>query len=258
MLPLVPASARSLSVTDLGRVRLQLGLPEVVREQRSAAERADFWQRAGREAPLLTGGLLRPVDARLAAEYGFSQDDVQWEARFDGPDGPGWVLSFRLGIDMAAVQRAVTDRVGPLAGAEVVAEDSLVVLGATADGGSSWAADPSLTGLVGTPAEATYVERGCVEPATGVDTSRLEPLEAWSVALHGELATARLGEGRSDAFERMRLSETWEAGRPSFSDALRGGVADPGTGRVGYRVVDPGTAAELVLDRTLPFAACAS
>lgn len=256
VLPLVPASATSLSMTDLDRVRLQLGLPDLS-GQSSPAQRAAFWSRAERQAPLLTPGLLRPVDARLSRDYGFTQDDVLWEARFDGPDGPGWVLSFRLGLDMAAVQRAVADGVGPLAGAEVRAQDSLVVRGASADGSDSWAADPEVASVVGFPAEATYVERGCVEPPAGVDTGGLDELAAWSVALQGGLATARLGELRSDAFDRLRLGETWPARGASFTDGFRDGVADPSTGRIGYQLTDPVVAADLVRRRTVPVAACA-
>ncbi|MDN4161183.1 hypothetical protein [Nocardioides abyssi] len=257
-LPLVPASATSLSVTDLERVRLQLGVPDLT-GQAPATERDGFWARAERRAPLLTPGLLRPVDERLAAEYGFTQDDVRWEARFDGPDGAGWVLSFRLGIDMAVVQRAVRDRVGVLAGAEVRPEDSLVVSGAAPDATRSWAAEPALLDLVGSPAEATYVERGCVEAPAGVDTARVDEIEAWSIALQGGLATAWLGPLRSDAFERLRLGETWPEDGPgrAFSDGFRDGVADPSTGRVGYRLVDPVAGAALVRDRVAPYAACA-
>lgn len=256
VLPLVPASATSLSVTDLGRIRLQFGLTDLD-GQAAAAERAAFWTRAERQAPLLADGLLRPVDQRLSGEYGFTQDDVVWEARFRGPDGPGWVLSFRLGVDLAAVRRAVRDGVGRLAGAEVRAEDNLVSVGAAPDGAQSWAATHELTALVGPPAEATYVERGCVQPPPGVDTSRVDELTAWSVALHGDLATARLGDARADAFLRMRLGERWPVGDPAFSDGFRNGVADPSSGRVGYQLVDPPVAADLVRSRTLPFAACA-
>ncbi len=256
VLPLVPASATSLSVTDLERVRLQLGVAALT-GQAPPAERARFWARAERQAPLLTPGLLRPVEERLSRDYGFTQDDVRWEARFDGPDGAGWVLSFRLGIDMAVVQRAVRDRVGILAGAEVRAEDSLVVSGAVDDGTESWAAEPALAALVGSPADATYVERGCVEAPAGVDTAGLDELEGWSMALQGGLATARLGERRSDAFARLRLGETWPARGTAFTDGFRDGVADPSTGRVGYRLVDPVVGASLVRDRVAPFAACA-
>lgn len=256
VMALVPSSATSLTVTDLERIRLQLGVPDLTGGSPDA-ERADFWARAGRTAPLLTDGLLRPADARLARDYGFTQDDVRWEARFDGPDGSGWVLSFRLGVDMTAVERAVRDRVGALAGAEVRAADRLVVVGTTDDATQSWAADPAVAALAGSPADATYVERGCVEPPAGVDTGRLDALEAWSVALQGELATARLGELRVDAFDRMRLGETWPGNRPAFSDGFRRGVADPSSGRVGYQVVDPVVAATLVRERVMPFAACA-
>lgn len=258
VMALVPASATSLSVTDLTRVRLQLGVPDLT-GQAGAEARARFWERAEREAPLLTEGLLRPVDARLAADYGFTQDDVRWEGRWTGPDGDGWVLSFRLGLDMASVRRAVEDGVGPLKGAEVRAADSLVVVGAADDGMQSWAAEPALRSLGDFPADATYVERGCVEAPSGVDTGRLDPLEAWAIGLQGGLATARLGELRSDSFERLRLGETWPArgGAGAFSDGFRAGVADPSTGRVGYRLVDPVVAARLVQARVAPYAACA-
>ena len=67
------------------------------------------------------------------------------------------------------------------------------------------------------------------------------------------LVTARLGEGRHDLFTRMRLA----AAQPDFASVYDGGVADPRTGRIGYLMTDPATAAKLALERKLPFATCA-
>lgn len=80
----------------------------------------------------------------------------------------------------------------------------------------------------------------------------LEPLESFAIGFEGELATARLGPGRLDLFVRMRYA----LAEATFADGFFGGVADPSTGRVGYRMTDPAAAAELALRRTLPFAAC--
>ena len=252
VLPLVPEAATALSVTDFELVRLQLGASELTSKS-PQAERDTFWRRAEAEAPLLTGGLLRPAEARLAEDYGFTQDDVDWEAHFFDEQGIelGWVLSIRLIVDMAAVQRALDDGVGPLAGGEVVADQHLVVLGTAAEGEASWASDPLLPALVGMPADATYAARGCVPLESA--PAGLDQLDAYSVAFEGALATARLGAGRADLFERLGLGDTVSA----FVTGFTGGVADPTTGRIGYEMVDAPAAAELALRGTLPFAACA-
>jgi hypothetical protein len=122
--------------------------------------------------------------------------------------------------------------------------------GTTDDGEESWAADATLRPLVGLPANATYVARGCVDVPGAVD---LDELEAYSVQLEGTLATARLGEERMDLFTRMRMGE----GVPEFEAAFDGGVADPVTGRIGYVMTDPAAAAAMALAGKLPLAACA-
>ncbi len=63
----------------------------------------------------------------------------------------------------------------------------------------------------------------------------------------------RLGTDRQDLFERIALA----ADDKDVARVLEGGVADPASGRIGYRLVDPVGAAELTLRRALPFAACA-
>lgn len=270
VLALVPDDATTLAVTDFEQVRLVLGA-SLVTGQSPTAERESFWQQAERESPLLSTGMLRPFDTRLSRDYGFTQDDVAWEATFSGPAGEGWVLAFRDDLDLAGVQRAVSDGVGPLGGAEVDTATGLVSSGTAADGESSWAADPALVDLVSpAAASATYVERECVpfEIAFGADVeddlaetpaadlAELEPLTSWSLSFGGELATVRLGAPRTDVFERMRLADTLPATEPEFGTGFTAGVADPAGGRIGYSMPDPAAAALLTRERHLPFAVC--
>jgi hypothetical protein len=232
VLSLVPSDARTLTVTD--RVEAQ-----------DAAGEADALVTLAPE--LLRSGAL--------ADYGLGSDAVSWEARFSGAAGEGWVVALRDGTDMAQVQAAVTAGVGPLAGAQVDNDRRLVTLGATDDPQQSWAADAELRDLVGEPAVTTYVDRSCSPDATlpGASGQRLEELGPWSIQFGAVLATARLGADRTDLFTRLRAS----AEDPTLTAALAGGVADPQTGRLGYRVADPAAAAELVTEGALAFTACA-
>lgn len=226
VLSLVPAEARTLTVTDRD-------------------EAAD----AGGASVVLAPELLRDAAGALA-DYGFGPDAVQWEARFTD----GWVVALRDGTDMAQVQAAVAAGVGPLQGASVDAERRLVTLGATADPQQSWAVDPDLRALVGERAVSTYVDRSCSSTATlpGADSQRLEELGPWSIEFGAVLVTARLGADRTDLFTRLRGAAQDQA----LGAALGGGVADPQTGRLGYRITDPAAAAELVRTGGLPFTAC--
>ena len=108
VLALVPDDATTLAVTDFEQVRLVLGASLLTGES-PAAERDRFWRQAEQRAPLLSTGLLRPVETRLLRDYGFTQDDVEWEASFTGPAGGGWVMSLRDDLDLAGVERAVAD-----------------------------------------------------------------------------------------------------------------------------------------------------
>ena len=119
--------------------------------------------------------------------------------------------------------------------------------------------------LVGDVAAATYVARGCVDPAAtlaGADEAdledlRLEPLGAFSVSFGAELVTARLGGARGDVFERARLAETLPGVADGFTEAYADPVADPGGGRIGFQLGDAPEAARLAQERLLPFAVCA-
>ena len=238
VLALVPHAAATLSVTDFDQVRAQYG-----------AEPGDatFWKQATAHAPLLSTDMLRGYAGRLR---GFTPDDVSWEARYagDGPGATGWVLGFGPDTDMAAVQRAVADGIGPLKGTVVDTAARLVTSQAVPDTDPRWL---DLADLVGPEAEATYVARGCLPGDTRGE--RLQPLDAYAIGFGQNLATVYLGPDREDLFVRMRLGGSV----PAFSAALTHGAADPRTGRVGYEITDPVDAAQLALRGELPFAVCA-
>ena len=250
VLALVPEDVQTVTVTDFDQVRTELGVSELS-DQSPPEEVATFWQRATTERPLLSPGMLRPADQRLATTYGFTQLAVAWEAHFYGADDreAGWVLRFRDGTDMAQVAAATKDPAGPLSGGDVNAADHLVSSGTADDPTQSWAADPGTQELVGPPANSTYVSRACVQAGTSGD---VDDLGAYSIQFEGSLVTARLGADRQDLFARMRLGES----EPSFTTVYDGGVADPLTGRIGYVMTDPATAAGLALEHRLPFATC--
>lgn len=268
VLPLVPAEATSLVVTDFDELRLVLGLGTFTTTT-PEKDRARFWRQLPRTAAL-SKGMLRPVDDQLRKRFGFGQDDVAWEATYAGPEA-GWVLAFHDDVDMAAVQRAVRAGAGPLDKADVDVARHLVTSSAPPDSDEAWGADEALAELTGQVAAATYVQRGCLDfdtvfgagmreqlAAAPADALRdLEPLDAFALALGGTVATARLGPKRSDAFDRLQLADVMPRTHPEFSLALGQGVADPSTGRLGYALAHPAAAAELTLARHLPFAVCA-
>jgi hypothetical protein len=273
VMALVPTEATVLAVTDYEELRLQLGASDLTGAS-PARDSRRFDRRAERQAVLFNAGLLRADDQLLRQQYGFTQDDVTWQAVFatpSGPSGAGFVLALREGVDLGEVERAVTDGVASLAGAEVDPDRSLVTLGATADPGASWAADPDRVALVGQRAASTYVDTSCIPyadafpggdagdlaaaPAEAVDG--LGELTMFSVTYGTELVTVRLGELRDDVFDRARLPEILPRTDPEFARGYREPVADPSGGRIGYRLGDPDVAETLARERHLPFAVCA-
>lgn len=269
VLPLVPADATSLKVTDFTQLRLTLGFGELDGTS-GAADRERFWRDLPTTAAL-SGGLLRPVDAQLRSRFGFGADDVDWEASYAGGGTTGWALAFREDMAMGEVSRAVRAGVGPLKGAVVDTTEHLVTSAAPPAGTDSWGNDPGLVALVGRPADATYVQRGCLDFASvfgaGVEdqlasgskeiVQELQPLDGFAVAFGGELATAQLGTDRDDLFERLRLAGVLPATTPDFGTAFARGVADPSTGRLGYQLARPADAVKLAVQEHLPFAVCA-
>jgi hypothetical protein len=260
-----------LTVTDFDAVRARLGVPDLTSDD-LMTDRSAFWERASREAVLLTDGLLREESSRFMLDHGFTQDDVDWEAHFTGPDGPGWVLAFRPDLDMRRVRGALGE--DALAGATVLPDQHLVVKGIADEGERVWAMDPVFADLTAPDAESTYLRSGCVLVRTALgpnatyddqaalvaqeDPTYLRPLEAFTVSFGDQVATARLGVDRIDLHARADLVDIWpNTGPIGIADAFEGlAVADPGTGRIGLRVTNPVAAADLTLTATLPFAVC--
>lgn len=269
VLALVPSAASTVMVTDFDQLRLVLGFGSLDSEG-TPKDRARFWRLVPRTATL-SAGMLRPVDDRLRADFGISQDDVAWEASYSG-DAEGWVLAFRAKTAMASVARAVEAGVGPLKGAVVDADRHLVMSAGAPASAQSWGAEPELVRLAGREAVSTYLTRGCLPfdtvfgagmqeqlaTAPAAALHALDALDAFAVALGGELATVLLGDNRSDAFDRARLAEVMPPTNPEFPLAMSRPVADPSTGRLGYTLGDPVAAAELTRAQHLPFAVCRS
>ncbi len=94
-------------------------------------------------------------------------------------------------------------------------------------------------------------------PSPAADVDRIDELGAFSVTFGGELATVRLGPERSDVFDRMLLPETLPETDPEFGLGYQRPAADPLGGRIGWNIGDPVVAAQLALEKKLPFAICA-
>lgn len=271
VLALVPASAEFVTITDFDLIRARLGVPDLTSAD-LMTDRTEFWQRAEQEAVLLTDGLLREDNSVFELDHGFTQDDVDLEVHFAGPDGAGWVLGLRPDLDLDRVRGALDE--DALAGSRLLAGSHLVVKGTASGEEPVWAQDPALAELSEDGAETTYLRKGCVPVQTALgpdatyddqaalvaaeDPTYLRPLEGFALQFGDLVATARLGPGRIDLHQRADLVDVWPAtGTPGFADGFDGSpVADPGTGRIGLRVADPVVAATLTLTELLPFAVC--
>ena len=267
VLSLVPQSADVVTVTDWDGIRVQLGQPELTSES-LVTDRSTFWEREAKEAPALAEGMLRADDSRFLLDYGFTQDDVDWEAHWDGPDGPGYALKLRDDLDLAPVRLAIRQGVGAIADGRIIEADHLVVHG-TSDV-DTWANETGWGDLVSAPAEATYLRRGCIplaealgpdatqEDVDAIDAMKVVPdldeLPGFAVAFGDHNATVRVEPGRLDDFDRLHLANSWPVS--DFSQAFKSGVADPSSGRLGYDVPNPPRAAAVTLLGELPFAVC--
>ena len=272
-LTLVPADASVVTVTDFDESRATLGVPDLTSDD-LMTDRTDYWERARRESVLLAEGMLLAESSRLLLDYGFTQDDVDWEAHFTTPTGRGWILGFRPDLDLAPVERAVTDGVAGLAGSEVDPERHLVSLGAATDGEDTWGTIEGIADLTSdAPAESTYYRAGCVPLGTALgpdadiedqeavvsrqDPTALAPLTRFAVSFADGIATARLGPDRTDLFARAELAEHFPTvGALGFGDAFAEPVVDPSTGRIGFDVSEPVAAVTATLTDLLPFAVC--
>lgn len=271
-LALVPAEATVVTLTDFDAIRARFGVPDLTSDD-LMADRSVFWERTRAEAVLFTDGLLTDEHSRFWLDHGFTEDDVDWEVRFQGPAGAGYVVSFRPGLPMQRVQRALGEKA--LAGASVMAKEHLLVKGIAEDGDPVWASDPALPDLTDDGAESAYLRRGCIPVRTALgddataedqgkligelDPRNLEELTAFSVSFGDGLATARLGAGRGDLIARGEITEAWPrvATAMGFADGFRGDVLnDPSTGRIGLRPRAPQAAAAVTMADLLPFAIC--
>jgi hypothetical protein len=267
VLSLVPQSADVVAVTHWDAIRVQLGQPDLTSDD-LVTDRVAFWERAAREAPLLTDGLLRDDGSTYELDYGFTQDDVDWEARWRGEEGRGFVLALRPDLPLDGVRRAIADGVGPLGDARLVAEDHLVTSG-TAEV-DVWGNEAQWDPLVAEPASATLLHRGCVplREALGPDATAddqadllaahplttLDELHGFALAFGDHSATVWVEPGRDDLFERLLIGEDWPVG--GFPQLFENGAADPSSGRLGYAVEAPARAAGLALTGELPVGLC--
>ena len=97
----------------------------------------------------------------LSFDYGFTQDDVDWELGFTGNNASGFVLGFRPDLDMGPVRTAVADGAGPLAGTTVLTEEHLLVSGdAAPTAAQSWADEPWAAAAGAQPADSYYLRSG--------------------------------------------------------------------------------------------------
>ena len=274
-LTLIPADATAVTVTDFDAVRAALGVPGLTSED-LMSDRTAFWERAREESVLLAEGRLREDNSLLMLDYGFTQDDVDWEAAFTTESGSGWIVALRPDLELDGVGRAIADGVAGLGGAELDPDRHLVTRGTMADdtGDETLAETDAIAELIGDEAsESTYLRAGCVPLADALgpdadvedldallaehDPTDFAPLDRFAVSFGGGLATARLGRDRTDLDERAALATDFPViGGVDFADAMTDPVLDPSTGRIGWTVGSPLAAARAALTDHLPFAVC--
>lgn len=281
---LAPNSVTHVTITDFDAIRARLGVPEMTSES-LMTDRIEFWNQVPDSTVLLTDGVLREDNSLFALEYGFTQDDVDWEARWVG-DTPGLALGMRHDLDLAGVNRALGDEVEALAGAEVAEAESVVVRGAAGADAVPLAADPVVVRLADTEAESVYLRRGCIpfhdalgvdatvehqdEVVAGHDVEGLLPVEGIAVAFTGRNATFRVAypadvtaeQATADLVARADLAADWPLVESiTFADGFGAGDAEEpryedGVGELDLQVSMPGAAATLALTDLLPVGVC--
>ncbi len=278
-----PAEATHLTVTDFDAVRERLGVPDLTSED-IMTDRLEFWRSADASSVLLTDGLLREENSRYDVTYDFTQDDVDAEVRWTGPDGGGLLLVLRPDLDLDLVQAAIDDDAPGLEGA-VLDRDTATVSQGLGTGGVWATSSHSAAARVGdVPAESLIVRNGCVpfNDALGADATvedqdallaahdveGLLDVEAVAVAFTGLEATVRLAypvgtapaaiEG--DLAARLALAEDWPVTESiGFRDGFeRGSVAgvDAEIGELEFAVTSPLGAALLALADLVPLGVC--
>lgn len=276
-----PEGATHLTVTDFDAIRARLGVPELTSED-IMTDRLEFWRAAEASTVLLTDGLLRAENSRFDLTYDFTQDDVDAEARWSGPDGRGFLLALRPDLDLDLVQAAIEDGAPGLEDAALDRATATLVQGAAS--GGVWASDPVLAAVGDVAAESLIVRDGCVPfgTALGVDATvedqdevladhdveGLQEVRAVAIAFTGQSATVRLAypEGtdpaaiEGDLSARLALAQDWPTTETiGFLDGFaRGEVVgvDGAVGELSYAVTNPGAAANLALADLVPLGVC--
>jgi hypothetical protein len=283
----VPDTAEVATLTDFDRFRDRFGVPDMTSGD-LMTDRFRFWERADSTGVLLHEGRLRENSSELELDYGFTQDDVDWELAYTGGEVTGFVLGFRPDQDMTAVQRAVQAGVEPLAGATVLLDEHRLVSGKiplTVE--DSWADAPWVEAASAQPADSYYLRAGgsaCIplEETLGPDTTvedqeqvldrrdlrGLDDPEAVAIAFTGprtalamlaydEMVDATVGE------DRATLAEAWPRHSDRgvvWADGFSGAAALPSDGSsvaaLTLSVRDPRTARSVVFADALPFAVC--
>lgn len=269
-LSFIPKDATTATVTDWDAIRERLGVPDLTSTD-LMTDRIAFWQHVEQSTLLLTEGLLLDDNSLLEIDYGFTQDDVDWEARWRTPDGAGYVLALRPDLPLDGVRRALVDDAGPLAGATLIREYHLIVKD-EAEATESWATDPALGHLASEhAAESSYLRRGCIslEEAIGPDATAedqraitkrhdldaLGKVDAIAVQYAGTDGQVWLG-GDPDLAARAALTTGWPAGGTlSWTDGFTG---EPEVDRhhLDLSIRNDAAAANLTLGGQLPFAIC--
>ncbi|USQ80573.1 hypothetical protein NF556_02600 [Ornithinimicrobium faecis] len=277
-----PEEATHLTLTDFDAIRARLGVPELT-SQDVMTDRLEFWRAAEASSVLLTDGLLREENSRYDLTYDFTQDDVDAEARWTGPEGAGFLLALRPELDLELVQTAIDDDAPGLEGANVDRATSTVLRGIAS--GPVWASNPAMAAVGDIEAESLIVRKGCVPftTALGVDATvehqeqilaahdveGLLDVEAVAIAFTGMTSTVRLaypeGPGpdaiETDLAARLALAEDWPTTESiGFADGFGdGAVSGVGTsvGEVTLTVTNPGAAANLALADLVPLGVCA-
>lgn len=281
----VPDTADVATVTDFDRFRARLGVPDMSSAD-LMTDRFRFWEQAPSAGVMLHEGRLRDQSSRLELDYGFTQDDVDWELGFTGDEVSGFAIGLRPGVDLGAVRRAVDDGVPPLARATL--DGRVLVSGdVPEDAIDSWADEPWTESVAGQPADSYYLragDRACIplEDTLGA-AADVEQQEA--VLARGDFrgltdpdAVVLAFTGRSTAFallsygdavdqeevdRRAALDDAWPSTSDDaavWGDAFETGKALPVDGSpegvVPLTVRNPRAARGVVLSEALPLAVC--
>ncbi|WP_325128740.1 hypothetical protein [Nocardioides sp.] len=286
VLRFVPDGAEVATVTDFDRFRARLGVPGMTSDD-PMTDRFRFWERAPAAGVMLQEGRLREENSTFELDFGFTQDDVDWEMAFTGDTGSGFALGFRPDLDMDRVQGAIGAGIEPLTEATVLADDHVVVSGdIAASAAESWADEPWAAAVAAQPADSYYLRGGddaCIplEETLGVDATvedqqavldqaevrGLADFDAFAMAFtSGSTAFALLAYAtvpeQDEVDLRSELDDAWprtSASSVVWADAFESNdplPVDEERAVVPLTVTNPRAASAVVLGDALPLAVC--